>query len=558
MDETKKIIFEIVKNIEEHNEKFGKPKKVNISDIKKPLKEKGIVIPSDIKFTDFIKNHLDILEMSEINTSPTCKAYFVITKNTINANNDKNIVSASSPPSIINNSMKKTVSSRRGFAKIGTLDNFSVYLYDLNRLSKVPVDYTKLDKFIDEQWEKCSDTVLCYDENLNHIDSKETNIKYILVNTGYAEKYSHKRLYGGFLSTTGLTINNSTGKWRGVFIGTEEMILKDIKIFNSNTGEPPGDNKTLYQWASITELQIKDLANKALKEKWYYGKKTNNKPYSILYSYLRHTYRKLWRDKKVILGKDSESSNKVYYAFNTGLVDKKFDDIFALFEKNTLIGMPPWRLVKFVITAEGHEGKILNRLYNPPLERARYFTKIEDTVYDKSTGALNYDLPHILAERLERFPIDFIKQNCGLEYTIIGGYNIDNINSVFDKEAKQVYFETLAKKITNDDNLLRILKNRFDDAIELAEKRIEWNYKTAIPQYFPTRDSMSLLLPLALVEPNRVDLALVVERNDNGTYQGHTVLTLDMAYSNARQITRPDNDWLKTEEIETNSEIDDE
>ncbi len=33
------------------------------------------------------------------------------------------------------------------------------------------------------------------------------------------------------------------------------------------------------------------------------------------------------------------------------------------------------------------------------------------------------------------------------------------------------------------------------------------NYKTAIPMYFPTRNIMSLLFPLALVDDNQVDIA---------------------------------------------------
>jgi hypothetical protein len=82
-----------------------------------------------------------------------------------------------------------------------------------------------------------------------------------------------------------------------------------------------------------------------------------------------------------------------------------------------------------------------------------------------------------------------------------------------------------------------------------AEKRTRWNYKTAIPQYFPRQDIMSLLLPLAIVDDERVDLALVVTRNPSGSYQGRTVFPLDWAYQNARLVCRPDSDWLVTEQV---------
>ena len=88
------------------------------------------------------------------------------------------------------------------------------------------------------------------------------------------------------------------------------------------------------------------------------------------------------------------------------------------------------------------------------------------------------------------------------------------------------------------------------NALETAIKRANWNYKTAIPQYYPTHDSTSLLLPLALKDERTIDLALVVEKQASGNYQGHTVLPLAWAYSNARLITRPDSDWLSTDRID--------
>jgi len=79
-------------------------------------------------------------------------------------------------------------------------------------------------------------------------------------------------------------------------------------------------------------------------------------------------------------------------------------------------------------------------------------------------------------------------------------------------------------------------------AIDNARERIKRSYKTAIPQYY--RAQIQLLLPLCLSNPQRADLALVVERHST-FYRAATCLTLDMAYNNARQIARPDRDWLQ-------------
>ncbi len=78
-------------------------------------------------------------------------------------------------------------------------------------------------------------------------------------------------------------------------------------------------------------------------------------------------------------------------------------------------------------------------------------------------------------------------------------------------------------------------------AIEAVLERVKRNYKTAIPQLY--QGKLQLLLPLCLKEQRTADLALVVE-NYPDFYRGSTCLTLSMAYNNARQICRPDSEWL--------------
>ena len=60
---------------------------------------------------------------------------------------------------------------------------------------------------------------------------------------------------------------------------------------------------------------------------------------------------------------------------------------------------------------------------------------------------------------------------------------------------------------------------------------------------------LQLLLPLALEDKKRMDVALVcnhVYKPEEGVnnYEGRTIFTLQMAYNNAILITRPDSDWL--------------
>ena len=79
-------------------------------------------------------------------------------------------------------------------------------------------------------------------------------------------------------------------------------------------------------------------------------------------------------------------------------------------------------------------------------------------------------------------------------------------------------------------------------AIDNAQERVKRNYKTAIPQYY--RGRVQLMLPLCIGSPGVADLALVVE-NHGAFYRASTCLTLEMAYNNARQLARPDKDWLQ-------------
>ena len=52
------------------------------------------------------------------------------------------------------------------------------------------------------------------------------------------------------------------------------------------------------------------------------------------------------------------------------------------------------------------------------------------------------------------------------------------------------------------------------------------------------------------MDRNKIDCALALEADDsNASYIAHTILTLKMAYNDARLITRPDSDWLVVDNI---------
>ena len=143
---------------------------------------------------------------------------------------------------------------------------------------------------------------------------------------------------------------------------------------------------------------------------------------------------------------------------------------------------------------------------------------------------------------MERFPLDFLKK--------YGPRDFD-----YDQAMDKDFITRLRTAIDEDEYSSRAIKERIETATKNAIKRVEWNFKTAIPIYYPKVRKISLLLPLCLMD-EKVDVALVLEPPENGSnaYIAHTILTLEMAYNNARLITRPDSDWLVASDIATNDE----
>ena len=123
---------------------------------------------------------------------------------------------------------------------------------------------------------------------------------------------------------------------------------------------------------------------------------------------------------------------------------------------------------------------------------------------------------------------------------------LDRICAETDYFAKKRLYRELSGLLDETPRLYNRLRNRLEDAIELATKRARWNFKTAIPCYTPRKNTMSLMLPLSLQDDAQADAALIVEATHSGNYQGQTILTMQQAYLDARLVCRPDSEWLNT------------
>lgn len=251
-------------------------------------------------------------------------------------------------------------------------------------------------------------------------------------------------------------------------------------------------SRPLYRFAIVPSMteRLPELAELAEPEDWNYRHTPSDHEFPILYNYLHHTFARLEEETKVAVSSDGEHA-----CWNSGLVTVNQEPIFLLFDRNLFEGdSRPWHFREFRRKGEHH----LNYFEALP-EMADYFDDPTCLVLD-TRFELRANIEHIIAENRERFPIPYRDMSDYQLQTVVRG------------------------------------------AIENAKERVRRNYKAAVPQFY--RGRVQLLLPLCLESPATADMALVVERFE-GFYRASTCLTLDMAFNNARQLARPDRDWLQ-------------
>ena len=81
----------------------------------------------------------------------------------------------------------------------------------------------------------------------------------------------------------------------------------------------------------------------------------------------------------------------------------------------------------------------------------------------------------------------------------------------------------------------------FETAVELGRRRAVVEPGLVVPQGY--QGKIQYLLPVYLTNMKKPDLVMTLEVMD-GYYMGHTCLTLEMAYLNARVVARPLVPWL--------------
>lgn len=248
---------------------------------------------------------------------------------------------------------------------------------------------------------------------------------------------------------------------------------------------------------------VEDLAAAVLPEQWH--DEPSNR-LSILFNYFKYYLRRVF-EEGIWIESMSPAGAKVA-AFDTGLLSRHFEPVYAVFEENRNQERQPWVHKEWAAPSSPR----LRDFDLTDLRRAVFFSEPAEVVYDPRLPVIP-NLEHVLDDNVDRYP----------------------------PELQTDYLRHAA----------------LERGIQVAAARARANWRLAAPQfYWPASGEsgrVQLLLPLCLVDPDRVDLALVLDRSpsyaerpetENACYRAYTVLPLEWAYRNARLITRPEASWL--------------
>ncbi len=237
------------------------------------------------------------------------------------------------------------------------------------------------------------------------------------------------------------------------------------------------------------------LATLAKSEEWDFHRSDFKRPgqrFPILLGYLNYTFLRLQEQDKIAYSRDKDRA-----CFNTGVQTPNEKDIYATFYRNKNArekDQPDWNHFGFF---DSYSNRLSD--FRPLPGIATFIEDPSELVFDTSCDIeVNYD--HLFDDNQDRLP-EILRDNRTLAISAIQG------------------------------------------SIEILKEKVIRNYKIAIPHWY--RGRIQLLLPLHLTSEHEADLAIVAEKDATARlYRIKTALTMDMAYMDARLITRPDREWL--------------
>ena len=220
--------------------------------------------------------------------------------------------------------------------------------------------------------------------------------------------------------------------------------------------------------------------------------------YTVLYQYIHYTFSKALKESRIV-----ESDDGSFSIMNTGLLAKSTgEEIFMLFKKNEKLDAKQKMILGGFYKESSRD--IPETLRGKLPDHIDYFENCPEDSYFNTRLDIQTSAEHIVIDNFERLPTSL--QSIGDTRTIV-----DIVNGL----------------------------------IATAKKRILRNNRLVVPHYY--NGKIQYLAPLVFGKDTFV---LVLEKNDQ-SYRANTILTVGMAYCDARLITKPESAWLVLEPNQT-------
>jgi hypothetical protein len=264
---------------------------------------------------------------------------------------------------------------------------------------------------------------------------------------------------------------------------------------------------------------------KQLSEREYWGRGGR-----MLKSYFNHMFDKVMDDGLICYSPDRE-----YATFHTGLQTDRMEQLYAVFVKNERDDAQEWFLRGFSTESNQGLGELLAEFEELP-ERARFLTRCEQAFYELKVGPPECDWAPLLLDNISRVPRFLITD------ATEGRIELPDLREV----GKDIFMERLevASGLLADDAGLDSLCQEMEKALEQAMEQLALDYKLAVPTWHAKDKCLALALPLRVRTKDPNIVLAVGWDEETRSYYPINLLTPEMAYNNARLVSRPEASWL--------------
>lgn len=344
---------------------------------------------------------------------------------------------------------------------------------------------------------------------------------------------------------------------------TEKDGYETGKESNQKTEKPVNTNPKKGQHYFQSELRkfaffpdientLERIAGIAKPECWAFGSGNGRSQYPILETYLSQVIVRLKYEKEVFgrkdkilivqyVGQDKEGKSvKIEKcAINTGLISRKGNFIYLLFDKNNRQDAQEWF---FRQANDDTRNQAFLPFKGKLPERADFYLSVSRSTVTYTKNVESINVAHILLSHCERIPIDFLKQHFREYFKSTDRF--PKTAEDWDRFKKYINHPSQSYEFEAASQMLQMY-------IEKAERDAQSDDSRKVNIYRPSEYSVGFFLPLYLVKPkdeNDFEVGVIID-NSNGSYIARTIYRTSMAYPRIRVMGNHNRSWLDPKKI---------